>query len=74
MANKRIGALWKHTKDKMQYLTGNLEVIAGFPIKICIFKNTKKTKENQPDFNIVLSENKAEKPKAEVVKPEEAFI
>lgn len=55
--NFKIGSLWlKTSKDgKTKYLQGNI-VINESKINISIFKNTKKTKNNQPDYNIVASE------------------
>lgn len=54
---KKIGALWKpkSPNDTLEYF-GEIEIIQGMPQKIAVFKNTKKTKDNQPDFNIVLSD------------------
>lgn len=71
--NKKIGSLWKHKKDNKSYLTGTLEVIAGFPIKVCVFSNDKKEQgSKQPDFNVVLSKSTEEK-KSNVTNPENAF-
>ena len=61
MANNKLGALWQHkTKEGKTYLTGNIEVIAGFPTKIVIVKNDKKEKPTHPDWSILLSVPKSE--------------
>lgn len=43
-------------------MSGMLNDLAG-DINIAVFKNDKKEKENQPDYNIVLSEKRDDKPK-----------
>ena len=55
--NFKIGSLWlKTSKDgNTKYMQGNI-VINESKIDIVIFKNTKKTNENQPDYNIMASE------------------
>lgn len=57
-ASKQIGALWKHTAKQGNagvFLRGILNLGALGDVPIAIFKNTRKTKENQPDYRIVLS-------------------
>ncbi len=57
--SKQIGALWKHeakSGDAGVYLRGNLDLGALGQVPIAVFKNTRKEKENQPDYRIVLSE------------------
>ena len=58
---RKLGALWCRTskKDGMQFMTGTLEDMRG-DIKIVVFRNTKKEKENQPDYQIYLSEDRDE--------------
>lgn len=65
--SKTIGALWKPVKksDNGPVLYGTIELIAGFPQQVAIFPNTKKTKENQPDLNIVLNESKEDSKKTQ---------
>ena len=60
MANKRkIGALWsKKTEEGREYLMGVISDLRG-DIQIVAFKNDKKT-DNQPDYDILLSEPKKE--------------
>lgn len=53
--SRRIGSLWKRKKGDLQYYSGIIQALCG-NIRIAIFKNDKKTKPNQPDMNIVLSE------------------
>ena len=56
--SRKIGALWiRKTKEGMQYFSGVLNDLSG-DIRIAAFRNDRKEKENQPDFNIVLSEQK----------------
>ena len=52
--SRKIGALWKKKKGDLVYLVGEVEQIVGSPLKIVVFKNTKKEKDNQPDWNICL--------------------
>ncbi len=49
---KRIGALWlKTSKDGETFYSGVIQDLRG-DIPIVVFKNTRKEKETQPDFNI----------------------
>ncbi len=57
----KIGALW----IKNDFFTGTIK-IDDKEIKIVVFKNTYKEKDNQPDYNILIS-----KPKTEEVKPQD---
>jgi uncharacterized protein (DUF736 family) len=70
--SKTIGALWKPQKkaENSPSLIGSIELIAGMPVKVAVFPNTKKTKPNQPDFNIVLSQMAEEKKESTVAKDE----
>lgn len=63
--SKTIGALWKpkSKSENSPKLLGQIEIIAGIPQQIAIFENKKKTKDNQPDFNIVLNELQKEEKK-----------
>lgn len=64
MANNYIGVGWKKTtKDGQIYISGVLRDLSG-DIAIAIFPNNKKEKENQPDFNIVRSEKRENRPVA----------
>ena len=58
--NKTVGALWvrEYEKDgkKRKMMSGELDLGALGTIKIAVFKNDKKEKDNQPDYRIVLSE------------------
>jgi len=70
---KSIGALWaKTSKDGKKYMSGILEDLSG-DIRIVIFKNDRKEKENYPDYLIYRSEEYQAKPKVELpeVNPEE---
>jgi len=56
---KKIGALWTvKSKEGKKYLNGSIELIIGQPIKVAVFVNDKKSKKEQPDFNIVVLEDK----------------
>ncbi|WP_304354601.1 hypothetical protein [Brachyspira innocens] len=54
MSNK-IGTLWLNKEKK--FMKGNIE-IDGRKIKIIIFRNKKKTKDSQPDYDILESEER----------------
>lgn len=54
--SRKIGALWlKTANDGRKFFSGVLQDLTG-DINIAVFKNDRKEKENQPDYNIVLSE------------------
>lgn len=61
MNKDKIGAIWK--KDK--FSSGVIEW-KGEKINIVIFPNTYKDKENQPDYNILLSKPKEVAPQQEI--------
>ena len=61
MASQKIGALWaKQTTDGRKFLTGVISDLRG-DINIAVFKNDRKERENQPDYNIVRSEQREQK-------------
>jgi len=57
---KTVGALWlkEYEKDgkKRKMMAGELDLGALGTVKIAVFKNDRKEKDNQPDYRIVLSE------------------
>ena len=60
MANRKIGALWsKKTSEGKEYFTGVISDLRG-DIEIVVFRNDKKN-ENQPNYDILLSEPKEKK-------------
>ena len=66
MPNRRIGALWsKKAKEGQEYFSGVISDLRG-DIQIVVFRNDSKKNENQPDYNILLSEPK-EVEKEEIV-------
>ena len=65
--SKKIGALWIREKDGRKYMSGVLNDLAG-DINIAVFKNDRKEKENQPDYNIVISERPQENKSKEINK------
>lgn len=59
--SRKIGALWlKETKDGKKYMSGVLEDIRG-EIRIAVFRNDRKEKDNHPDYQIVISEERKER-------------
>lgn len=61
--SRKIGALWvRETQEGKKFMSGLIETLNG-DVQIAVFKNDKKEKENQPDYNIVLSERS--KPQAQ---------
>lgn len=59
--SRKIGALWlKETKDGKKFMSGVLEDIRG-EIRIAVFRNDRKEKDNHPDYQIVLSEERKER-------------
>ncbi len=58
---KTVGALWlkdyEKEVQKKKMMSGELDLGALGMIKIGVFKNEKKEKENQPDYQIVLFED-----------------
>ena len=58
--SKIIGALWlkEYEKEgvKKKMMSGEIDLGALGSVRIAVFKNDKKEKENQPDYRIVLSE------------------
>lgn len=76
---KKIGGGWiKTSKSGVTYISATIEDDKGNKTNINIFKNTKKEKENQPDYNFTIdtekypqyAEKKEEKPE---IKPEYNF-
>lgn len=63
MASRKIGALWaKQSKDgSKQFLSGVIQDLRG-DIHITIFKNDRKEKKGQPDYNIVVSDDREGQP------------
>jgi uncharacterized protein (DUF736 family) len=58
MASQKIGALWiRKTQEGKSFLSGVLNDLSG-DIQIAVFRNDRKEKDNQPDYNIVRSEQK----------------
>jgi len=60
MAKREIVGLWsRKTKEGQEYFSGMITDLRG-DIQIVVFKNDKKN-ENQPDYDILLSEPMEEK-------------
>lgn len=58
----KLGALWKKTSQKGEvFMSGEIE-INGVKTKIVVFKNSHKEQEKHPDYNILLSEEKGQRP------------
>ncbi len=65
--SRKIGALWlKEAKDGKKYMSGVLEDIRG-EIRIAVFRNDRKEKDNHPDYQIVLSEERKERSESDQV-------
>ncbi len=63
--SRKIGALWiRETQEGKKFMSGLIETLNG-DVKIAVFKNDKKEKENHPDYNIVLSERQKPTPQVE---------
>lgn len=61
MASQKIGALWKRkTQDGKTFLSGVIQDMRG-DINVAVFANDRKEKDNQPDFNIVRSEQREQR-------------
>lgn len=59
--NNNIGALWAKSSKKGMYYSGTLE-IDGRKIPIVCFQNNRKSKPNQPDFNIMIAQPMGSRP------------
>lgn len=60
--SRKIGALWiRKSQDGKTFLSGVIQDLSG-DINIAVFKNDRKEAENQPDYNIVLSERSKPQP------------
>ena len=71
MASRKIGALWaKNSKSGIQFFSGVIQDLRG-DIRIAVFKNEKK-EGKQPDYNIVLSEEREEKEESRSEAPRES--
>lgn len=63
--SRKIGALWiRKSQDGKTFLSGVIQDLSG-DINIAVFKNDRKEAENQPDYNIVLSERSKPQPQAD---------
>lgn len=67
--SKSVGGLWKpkQRKENSPIMMGVIEIINGIPQQIAIFPNKKKTKDNQPDYNIVLNDQRKEQENKPIV-------
>lgn len=64
--DRSIGALWAKSSKKGMYYSGTLE-IDGRKIPIVCFQNYRKSKPNQPDFNIMIAQPMGERAPVEEV-------
>ena len=63
--SRKIGALWiRKSQDGKTFLSGVIQDLSG-DINIAVFKNDRKEADNQPDYNIVLSEKSKSAPQVE---------
>ena len=63
---RELGALWKKESPNQKYLTGHIKDEGGNLQKVIIFSNKNKTKDNQPDFRVYKSEDRAKTEQSEV--------
>lgn len=57
---QELGALWRKRSERTgnEFYTGDIALPGGEKVKIIAFDNDRKTKENQPDIRIYLSEDR----------------
>lgn len=53
--DRSIGALWAKSSKRGMYFSGNIE-IDGKKIPLVVFQNNRKSKPNQPDYNIMIAQ------------------
>lgn len=55
---RKIGGLWKHkSKDKgIDYLGGEIEIIAGLKTRVTVFKAKDKKNPKSPDYVVYVSD------------------
>ena len=49
---REIGALWKRESPNQKYFSGHVTDSEGNRVKVLIFTNKSKQKDNQPDFRV----------------------
>ena len=65
-SKRELGALWKNQGRSQTYLTGHVTPPgASEPLKVIVFSNKNKNKDNQPDFRVYLSETRTEEKREE---------
>lgn len=68
MDNKDIGVLWAKTSAKgLEFMSGSIEISEGVRMEVVLFKNTRKSKPNQPDWQIFKSAPRNTTPVADTV-------
>lgn len=64
---REVGALWKKESSTQKYFSGHIKVDDGMGseelLKVVIFKNNYKEKDNHPDFRIYTVDTPAENKK-----------
>lgn len=55
-----IGALWQKTSARGDYMAGTVN-----GVKVVVFKNTRKSSEKHPDWRVLKSKPKGDKPEPE---------
>lgn len=49
----KVGGLWKHKKDGVTYLSGQIELISGLKHKVLVYPISQdKKKPNSPDYSV----------------------
>ena len=58
-SKRELGALWKNQGRNQTYLTGHMKLPGNEEaVKVVVFSNKNKNKDNQPDYRVYKSEPK----------------
>ena len=73
---REVGALWKKESPTQKYFSGHIKVDDGMGgddlLKVVIFKNNYKEKDNHPDFRIYTVDNPVDKKEGDLLQESEA--
>ena len=65
---REIGAMWKKESDTQKYFSGHIKIDdygEEKMVRVVVFSNRNKTKDNQPDFRIYTVDDSKPKPQNE---------